>query len=72
MGSLYIEIAWNIFLRKSFVKFFPTLEFKIESHSHKKGVSPKLENSAHLFIVYFSVPSFRKLKEPFCGREVGR
>ena len=32
---------------------FPTLKLEIEFHSHKKVVSPKLENSAYLSIVNF-------------------
>ena len=45
---------------KSFVKFFPTFELKIEFHSHKKVVSPKLENSAHLFIGNFERAKLQK------------
>ena len=39
------------FIAKSVVNFFQILKLEIEFHSHKKVVSPKLENSAHLFIV---------------------
>ena len=34
-------------------KFFPTFKLEIEFYSHKKVVSPKLENCAHLYIVNF-------------------
>ena len=63
------------FTGKSFVKFFPTFKLEIEFHSHKKVVSPKLENSAHLFIVYFKCAKFQKNQRTFLrevGREVGR
>ena len=48
------------FTWKSFVKFFPNLKLDIEFHSHKKVVSTKLENSAHLFIVNFKFAKFQK------------
>ena len=35
-------------------------KLEIEFHSHKKVVSPKLENSAHLFIVNFKRAKFQK------------
>ena len=60
------------FTWKSFVKNLPTLKLEIEFHSHKKVVSRKLENCAHLCIGTLSVPSFRKIKEPFLSREGGR
>ena len=40
--------------------FFITSKFEIEFHSHKKVVSPKLENSAHLFIVNFKCAKLQK------------
>ena len=51
MGSFYKGFPWKKKITgKSFVKFFPILKLEIEFHSHKKVVSPKLENSANLFI----------------------
>ena len=50
---------------KSFVKFFPILKLKIEFHSHKKVVLPKLENSAHLNIVNFKCPKFQEIYKTF-------
>ena len=50
----------KIFYREIPLLFFPTLKFEIEFHSHKKVVSPKLENSAHLFIVNFKCAKFQK------------
>ena len=64
-----------MFTGKSFVKFFPTSKLKIEFHSHKKVVSPKLENSAHVFIVSFKCAKFQENSRTFLregGREVGR
>ena len=59
LGLFYKEFTWkNFFTGKSFVKFFPTFKLKIEFHSHKKVVSPKLENSAHLFIGNFERAKF--------------
>ena len=46
--------------RKSFIKNFPTFKLEIEFYSHKKVVSPKIENSAHLFIVNFKRAKFQK------------
>jgi len=40
---------------KSALKFFPTFKLGIESHSHKKVVSPKLENSAHFALGSFYI-----------------
>ena len=61
MGSFYKGFPCEKkFTGKSFVKFFPTFKLKIEFHSHKKVVSPKLENSAHLFIVNFKCAKFQK------------
>ena len=54
LGSFYKEFPCNFFFTwKSFVKFFPTFKLEIEFYSHKKVVSPKLENCAHLYIVNF-------------------
>ena len=57
---------------KSFVKNFPTLKLEIEFHSHKKVVSPKLENCAYLFIVNFKCAKFQKNSRIFFYREEGR
>ena len=48
------------FYREIPLLFFPTSKFEIEFHSHKKVVSPKLENSAHLFFVNFKCAKFQK------------
>ena len=58
----------NFFTGKSFIKIFPILKLEIEFHSHKKVVSPKLENSAHLFIVYFKCTKFQKNQRTFLDR----
>ena len=50
---------------KSFVKFFPILKLEIEFHSHKKVVSPKLENSAHLFISKYKCANFERNRRSF-------
>ena len=70
--SFYKEFTWKFFFTwKSFVKFFPNLKLEIEFHSHKKVVSPKLENSAHLFIVNVKCAKFQQNQRTFM-REVGR
>ena len=48
------------FYREIPLLFFPTSKFEIEFHSHKKVVSPKLENSAHLIIMNFKRAKFQK------------
>ena len=48
----------NFFYREIPLLFFPTFKLEIEFHSHKKVVSPKLENSENLFIVYFKCAKF--------------
>ena len=59
MDSFYKEFPCNFFFTwKSFVKIFPNLKLEIEFHSYKKLVSPKLENSAHSFIVNFKCAKF--------------
>ena len=61
LGSFYKGFPLKTkFTGKSFVKFFPTFKLKIEFHSHKKVVSPKLENSAHLFKMNFKRAKFQK------------
>ena len=50
---MYFFFTW-----KSFVKIFPNL--KLEFHSHKKVVSPKLENCGHLYIVNFMCAKFQQ------------
>ena len=50
----------NFFYREIPLLFFPTSKLEIEFHSHKKVVSPKLENSENLFIVYFKCAKFQK------------
>ena len=75
MSSFYKGFPWKkIFTGKSFVKFSPTFKLEIEFHSHKKVVSPKLENSAHLFIELYVCKVSEKLKKLFLsvGREGGR
>ena len=60
-GSFYKEFQLIFFFTgKSSVNFFRTFKLEIEFHSHKKVVSPKLENSAHLFIVNFKRAKFQK------------
>ena len=76
MGSFYKGFPWKFFFTgKSFVKFFPILKLEIEFHSHKKVVSPKLKNCAHLFIVNCKYAKFQQNQRTFLrqgGREVGR
>ena len=43
---------------KSFVNCFQILKLEIEFHSHKKVISPKLNNCAHLFIGNFKCGKF--------------
>ena len=50
----------NFFYREIPLLFFPTSKLEIEFHSHKKVVSPKLENSENLFIVNFKCAKFQK------------
>ena len=56
---------WFFFTWKSFVKFFPTFKLEIEFYSHKKVVSPKLENCAHLYIVNFMCAKFQQNQRTF-------
>ena len=66
MDLIYREFPLKFFFTwKSFVKFFPILKLKIEFHSHKKVVSPKLENSAHLNIMNFIWANFERKKNFF-------
>ena len=58
----------NFFYREIPLLFFPTLKFKIEFHSHKKVVSPKLENCAHLFILNYNCAKFQKNQRTFLDR----
>ena len=69
--ELPVILIWAHFTKKShgsfflqgnpFLKFFRILKSEIEFHSHKKScVSPKLENSAHLFLVNFKFAKFQK------------
>ena len=61
LGSFYKEFTFKkMFTRKSFVRVFPTSKLEIKFHSHKKAVSPKLENFAHLFTVNFKRAKFQK------------
>ena len=46
-------------------KIFPNLKLEIEFHSHKKVVSPKLENCAHLYIVNFMCAKFQQNQRTF-------
>ena len=64
--SFYIEFPWNFFFTwKSFVKIFPNLKLEIEFYAHKKVVSPKLENSAHLFILKYKCSNFERNRRTF-------
>ena len=66
MSSFYKEFPCNFFFTwKSFVKIFPNLKLEIEFHSHKKVVSPKLENCAHLNIVNFMCAKFQQNQRTF-------
>ena len=66
MDLIYKEFPWEFFFTwKSFVKFFQIFKLKSEFHSHKKVVSPKLENSAHLNIVNFIWANFERKKKTF-------
>merc|ERR1712079_924277 len=42
-------------------KILPILKLEIEFHSHKKVVSPKLENSAHFNIMNFKCEKFQPI-----------
>ena len=53
------------FTWKSFVKFFPTFKLEIEFYSHKKVVSPKIENCAHLYIVKYNWANFQGNQRTF-------
>ena len=53
-------------------KNFPKSQREIEFHSHRKVVSPKLENSAHSFIVNFKCAKFQKNQRTFFDQEGGR
>ena len=46
-------------------KIFPNLKLEIEFHSHKKVVSPKLENCAHLYIMKFMCAKFKQNQRTF-------
>ena len=73
LSSFYIEFPCKFFFTwKSFVKFFPNLKLEIEFHSHKKVVSPKIENCTHLVIVNFKCAKFQRNQRTFLDREVGR
>ena len=66
MSSFYKEFPCNFFFTwKSFVKIFPNLKLEIEFHSHKKVVSPKVENCAHLNIVNFMCAKFQQNQRTF-------
>ena len=70
-----LMIAQNFFTGKSFLKFFLTFKLEIEFHSHEKVVSPKLENSAHLFIVNFKCAKFQTrvmFGKDITGKNVGK
>ena len=66
LSSFYKEFPCIFFFTwKSFVKFFPTFKLEIEFYSHKKVVSPKLENCAHLYIVNFMCAKFQQNQRTF-------
>ena len=60
LSLFYQEFICKKHSGKSLVKFIPTSKLEIEIHSHKKVVSLKLENFAHLFIVNFKRAKFQK------------
>ena len=68
----FSKIREPFFYMEILCKFFPTFKLEIEFYSHKKVVSPKLENCAHLFIVNFKCAKFQKKSRIFFYREEGR
>ena len=66
LGSFYKEFPCNFFFYREIpLLFFPTLKFEIEFHSHKKVVSPKLENCAHLFFLSNNCAKFQETQRTF-------
>ena len=67
-GSFYKEFPRFFFYRKIPLQFFPTFKFEIEFHSHKKVVSPKLKDCAHLVIVNFKCAKSQRNQRTFLDR----